>query len=780
MSNLEDIKLNPYSLRVFLNIGFQQYIDNIVKNLSEGEDKTLYSRNQQDYDKLESEFHFISQSIMTTIDRTDFDEAKYLPKFDMNNKNSTLSIESIENILCGRNLTPFRYTKVKTKDLILRALFNQDEEVFINNREQVASKILNILYLVLETYPEFKFIENDSNKSLGLYCLKYLESVSSLFSSSSTNQEENEVLFTSACKYLKNDYSEDIPYNKFFECFETVFTTILKYIISSSNSKNESNFETFNKLREIGNNLMSFQSFGQAIKVYTEALTIEPKYNYEEDSQIYTNRAIAFIGINCVPEAIDDLNSALVIDKAFAPAWTQLGYCHLYMGNGLMALECYSIALKCAVGEILPYRFPRDKKIVEEYRELRQKTILPQFVERLSAAIALTEKRAYQQKVPEAKIKKIVSEVRKTLAHLRAIGPEGDRDYFTYMPVYRDSTLRNLSERANANRPNILTPEVSQNMLARNGMETATITQIDAIPHNDAPRATTTTTGVSGPPNNNNNNGPRSRRTNGFSVTAVDADGNPVDGLPIGNIADFIDEYDEGIENSNNRGDNRGLGGLSQNVSELLGAFTRPQQQQQSEQQQQQQQQQQQNQNTNQSQNTNPNTNTNTTTNETTNTNETPNLNQNQNQSNVPPDFRSISDAIVQGLGNVFGPSISNTLQSMGVGTGGTSGSNVFVNGVDVTAIVRDSVRNHFENQDQNQNQNLNQNQNPRNGSTSFQTHVQSQVHSEATNSNQQPSNTQPNNSTTNNPNTSSSTNANTEQTNNQTQSDQDQDLDLD
>lgn len=102
-------------------------------------------------------------------------------------------------------------------------------------------------------------------------------------------------------------------------------------------------------------------------------MLLAPPFTYADESQIYTNRAIAFIGLNCVPEAIDDLNTAIFLDRAFTPAWTQLGYCHLYMGNGLLALECYNIALKSSIGEVLPNNFPKSGAIVDEYRALRLK-----------------------------------------------------------------------------------------------------------------------------------------------------------------------------------------------------------------------------------------------------------------------------------------------------------------------------------------------------------------------------------------------------------------------
>lgn len=274
-------------------------------------------------------------------------------------------------------------------------------------------------------------------------------------------------------------FSQSISLEKLLSIFIRVLNSHLEILEVDVELRGEEQKATLDSMRELGNNLMANLAYAQAIKAYTQALEIKPLVSDADFPQLYTNRAIAFIGLNCVPEAITDLNMALVLNRVFTPAWTQLGYCHLYMGNSLVALKSYVAALKSAVGEILPDRFPEDETLIEKYKEIKKQTLLPQFVKRLTSAIALTEKRAYQQHLSDQEIRRQLSDVRRILAHLRALGPDSDRDDFTYIPVYRDSSLRDVSMRANNQRPNILTPEVTQNLLARNGMEASVITPIE-------------------------------------------------------------------------------------------------------------------------------------------------------------------------------------------------------------------------------------------------------------------------------------------------------------
>ncbi|ODV78891.1 uncharacterized protein CANTADRAFT_21684 [Suhomyces tanzawaensis NRRL Y-17324] len=231
---------------------------------------------------------------------------------------------------------------------------------------------------------------------------------------------------------------------------------------------------TVHKLREQGNNLMSSQAHPQAIQIYTEAIGLCDHGSAATLSQLYTNRAIAYIALNCFREAICDLNRALLHERSFTPAWTQLGYCHLYMGSSLTALQSYLIALKCLAGEVLPQHFDPHASI-DEYKATKIRAILPQFVQRLCQSISLTEKRAYQQGEPLGTIRGIVSDVRRILAVLRSHALEADMEYFTFYPNIRDTMFRTISERMNRTNPGILTPEVTQNMLASTGTETIAI-----------------------------------------------------------------------------------------------------------------------------------------------------------------------------------------------------------------------------------------------------------------------------------------------------------------
>ncbi|RCK58178.1 hypothetical protein Cantr_06993 [Candida viswanathii] len=335
--------------------------------------------------------------------------------------------------------------------------------------EGIYAKLHLILLQALQQEPE---LITDSSKDLDTNVFVYL---AAYFKEMVVSKASTSTLDYATNYFDPSEQASSVSLYKLLSAFIRVLNSHLEILAVSYSSNKEEQATRLNSLRELGNNLMANLAYAQAIKVYTEALETKPILSDIDFPQLYTNRAIAFIGLNCVPEAINDLNAALVLDRVFTPAWTQLGYCHLYMGNSLVALECYVTALKSAVGEILPPRFPQDERLIELYKGTKKQTLLPQFVKRLSSAIALTEKRAYQQHMSDLKIRKQLSDVRRILAHLRALGPDSDRDDFTYIPVYRDSALRDVSMRANSQRPNILTPEVTQNLLARSGMEASPV-----------------------------------------------------------------------------------------------------------------------------------------------------------------------------------------------------------------------------------------------------------------------------------------------------------------
>ncbi|CUM63450.1 uncharacterized protein PRCAT00001025001 [Priceomyces carsonii] len=250
---------------------------------------------------------------------------------------------------------------------------------------------------------------------------------------------------------------------------------LLHMELLNSGPRSENSATLVRKLREEGNNLMSNLAFAQAIKVYTNALDIASYVALDHILQLLTNRAVAFISLNCFPEAISDLNQAIYFDRTFTAAWTQLGYCHLYMGTSLVALKCYLIALKTATGQILPHMLSNDDAAIQGYRDMKNKCILPQFVQKLTQAIQLTERRANQQRESSSEILKVINEVRRILASLRSRASEDIRQYFTYSQNEGTSSFRSVASRTNRARPNILSQDVAQNMLANNGMETVTV-----------------------------------------------------------------------------------------------------------------------------------------------------------------------------------------------------------------------------------------------------------------------------------------------------------------
>lgn len=268
------------------------------------------------------------------------------------------------------------------------------------------------------------------------------------------------------------------------------------------------------KLRELGNNLMTNLSYPQAIKVYTTAIDLCTIHSANNLAQLYTNRAIAFIGLNCYSEAIQDLRLAVSRDRTFAPAYAQLGYCELYMGRTLHALRGYKNALDAMAGNIDPPNTNLDFQQKQEYKDAMARSVFPPFVHKLVQALILTEKRAKQQRVSPNDIRLYISQVRTTLSELQSVASPEDRHFFNYTYDENFDNLRNTAGRAEQHRPSILTPEVALDILAGSLMEASTVSiPITGMPGMGRPRrretennAETQTTTANNPPDRETDN----------------------------------------------------------------------------------------------------------------------------------------------------------------------------------------------------------------------------------------------------------------------------------
>lgn len=254
---------------------------------------------------------------------------------------------------------------------------------------------------------------------------------------------------------------------KLYKLFERFLKTHLELSLCKSPALDNSKELVF-KLREQGNALMSNSAYAQAIRVYTDAINHCHSSAINNLPQLLTNRAIAFIGLTCFPEAIDDLNQALLLDIASIPAWVQLGYAQLYKGNSLVALQCYSTVLKCCTGEVLPLNFDySDDTACAEYKQNKIQTTLPQFVEQLLKSTQLTETRAHQQRLSEPAIKDVVASIKKSLDILKVGALPDDVQCYSYPPNNNEfNSFRSIAERVNSSRPGILSHEVSQGVIA--------------------------------------------------------------------------------------------------------------------------------------------------------------------------------------------------------------------------------------------------------------------------------------------------------------------------
>lgn len=375
----------------------------------------------------------------------------------------------------------------------------------------------------------------------------------------------------SAKTHLTQDSTGDIDYNAVFKIFRATLVSQLE-LATSVSENNETTLDAVLRLRELGNNLTNLLSYPQAIRVYTEALDLCDWTCTNNIPQLYTNRAISFIGLNCFEEAVTDLNNAICYDRSFTPALAQLGYCHLYLGSGVLALACYVAALRSLAGEIYPENFPQDQELRATYTNLKVSTVVPQFVQRLVQLIILSEKRATQQRHPATAIQEHTTRTRAILARLRAAAAPEDLHYFSYSMENSVESVRATAARANRMRPSILTPEVAQDVMASTGVEASAVS-VPVMSINRPARANTANTG--------NAEGNATARATAGTATATPESfgedgirsmlnniGEAIGGMVQAQTEEFFNQQEGGTGNGNGNehGDENGNGNVDGNV----------------------------------------------------------------------------------------------------------------------------------------------------------------------------------------------------------------------
>ena len=360
-------------------------------------------------------------------------------------------------------------TKLDTASIIDCLDRPESSRVLRSNREgELAPRFYLILKKVVELHENLHL---STSEVMNVYAAGYIQRILANYTEFFDKSSTLLMKLDAASSFLSGDYTgPNGSMDTLFTLFKQHLSSHLEFAKYDIIHQSEENLNFIYQLREQGNNLMAILSYPQAIKVYTVALENVTFHSNSNTPQLLTNRALAYIGLNCFPEAISDLNAAIHYERSFAAAWTQLGYCHLYMGKSLLALRAYLVALRTTVGEILPRNFPvNNATLVTKYRETKVKCVLPQFIQRLCLSISLTETRAYQQAEPAPEIRKIINNVRRILAVLRAECADQDREFFTYFPHLRDNMFRTMSETASRNRNPAQNQFVQQNMFSNPG-----------------------------------------------------------------------------------------------------------------------------------------------------------------------------------------------------------------------------------------------------------------------------------------------------------------------
>ncbi|KAM9922879.1 hypothetical protein OXX59_005550 [Metschnikowia pulcherrima] len=315
-------------------------------------------------------------------------------------------------------------------------------------------------------------------------------------------------LGTDTIAYLKGNTPAVCTWNEVFPAFKSFIKCHIEVTAADSSARKTQDLHV-SRLREKGNNLSNNTCYPQAIQVYTDAIYACDSATRTHLPQLLTNRAIAYIGLNCFPEAVSDLERALQYDRTFVPAWAQMGYCQLYLGDTLLSMKSYNAALSSLAGEVYPYAFPSDELLKKEYTEGRARTHVPQFVQKLTSSFLLAANRASQQNAPIVIRAPLEDQFKSNLNALKQYASSEDAVCYIYQPEPNAEALRSAAARAESARPSILTPDVAQDIMASGNVEASAVTVSGPPPaRNDVPipivplNTTVRTAGESGPADN--------------------------------------------------------------------------------------------------------------------------------------------------------------------------------------------------------------------------------------------------------------------------------------
>jgi small glutamine-rich tetratricopeptide repeat-containing protein alpha len=110
---------------------------------------------------------------------------------------------------------------------------------------------------------------------------------------------------------------------------------------TSKEKETEDNIAQAEKLKLQGNKKMTSKEFHEAIRLYSEAIGLNP-----ENAVYYSNRSAAYTQIEEYNNAIADAEKALEIDPKFSKAYSRLGLAYFKLELYENALEAYTRGLE--------------------------------------------------------------------------------------------------------------------------------------------------------------------------------------------------------------------------------------------------------------------------------------------------------------------------------------------------------------------------------------------------------------------------------------------------
>lgn len=269
MKELHFETINEHALDFYLGQGFKKLFERMSKDIKSGT-FTLDGGDEEDKLNLDQAFYFLIKFCIPELLVADREEDVKVSNIDGFHNNS--SISTIDHVFSSQHVGEFSFPRLSTIDLVDWTSLGEDFHTLLSTTKYTNNRIFEILLQSIGEISNQQIRVEGLTKELLLYALQYAKQCK-------TRVQGKESFFDASLRTLEKAGGGHVPYQEFLEVFKSKLVSTLNILAPGFNDAKQSTENLLNELRERGNNLMSFQCFAQAIKVYTEALLLAPPFS---------------------------------------------------------------------------------------------------------------------------------------------------------------------------------------------------------------------------------------------------------------------------------------------------------------------------------------------------------------------------------------------------------------------------------------------------------------------------------------------------------------------